>query len=377
LSYTDPSDYDKSLAHIENTAVPGTYTWHSPDKSRIVRLSLDVVDRMQQDVMRGFGAVPRRGAEVGGVLIGSVDHDESAHIVILIDDYELVPIEYKRGPSYLLSDEDSTAFASLVDRLRTAGDPAYQPVGFFRSHTRDATGLGEEDVQLLDQYFPEPDTPVLWIRPYATRVGVAGFLFRENGSFPTEAPSAEFPFRRKDLAPGEAPSARAARHREADAYKNEPSPEMSIVASEPVQPMRPHIQQAPPPAFSAGSKAWYWLPLSFCFLLLGVFLGFLAALSVRPPAPNVADFFKVGMSTEKNGDDIHVKWDRQAPAIRAAQRGVLTIEDGRYSKTLELDPSQLQNGSVVYRRSSKAVRFRLQLFSGLRDTQTETIEWSE
>ena len=83
------------------------------------------------------------------------------------------------------------------------------------------------------------------------------------------------------------------------------------------------------------------------------------------------------MSTEQNGEDIHVKWDRQAPAIRAAQRGVLTIEDGRYSKTLELDPGQLQNGSVVYRRSTNSVRFRLQLFSGLRDTQTETVEWTE
>jgi hypothetical protein len=385
LSYTDLSDYDKSLAHIENTAVPGTYTWQSPDKSRIVRLSLDVVDRVQQDVMRGFGAVPRRGAEVGGVLIGSVQHeeqDEAVRTVILIDDYELVPIEYKRGPSYLLSADDSATFAALVERLRTAGDPAYQPVGFFRSHTREAPCLGEEDIQLLDTHFAELDSTVLWIRPYATRVGVAGFLFRENGQFPEGPPATEFPFRRKELAPGEAPSnsSRGARHRE----PIEPSPDIAIVhpSSEPPQPMRQSMPQSMPalePAASAapGSKAWYWLPLSFCFLLLGVFLGFLAALSVRPPTPNAADLFKVGMSTEQNGEDIHVKWDRQAPAIRAAQRGVLTIEDGRYSKTLELDPSQLQNGSVVYRRSSNSVRFRLQLFSGLRDTQTETVEWTE
>lgn len=364
------------MAHLENIAVPGTYAWEAPGKPQIVRLSLDVVDRMQQDVMRGFGAVPRRGAEVGGVLIGSTLQDESGRPVILVDDYELVPIEYKRGPSYLLSSEDFAAFAALLDRLRRANDPAYQPVGFFRSHTRDAAGLGEEDIQLLDQFFPEPDAAVLWIRPFATKVGVAGFLFRENGAFSESPPAAEFSFRRKDLAPGETAGAsvRAGRHREAA-----PS-EITVVSSDPLPPgwlppERPHLERAP--AAAPDARSWYWLPLSFCFLLLGVFLGFLAALSMRPPAPDAADFFKVGMSAERTGDDIHIKWDRQAPAIRAAQHGVLTIEDGRYSKTLELDQSQLQNGSVVYSRSSNSVHFRLQLSTGLRDTVTETVEWSQ
>src|SRR5277367_2493548 len=54
LSCTDPSDYDKSLAHIENTSATGIYQWECPGKPHLVRLSLDVVDRMQQDVMRGF-----------------------------------------------------------------------------------------------------------------------------------------------------------------------------------------------------------------------------------------------------------------------------------------------------------------------------------
>jgi len=359
------------LAHLENIAVPGTYTWEAPGKPQIVRLSLDVVDRMQQDVMRGFGAVPRRGAEVGGVLIGSVVQEESGRPVILIDDYELVPIEYKRGPSYLLSADDLAAFAALVERLRAAGDPAFQPVGFFRSHTRDAVCLGEEDIQLIDQFFPQPDAVVLWIRPFATKVGIAGFLFRENGAFPEGPPAPDFPFRRKDLAPGEAAAsgARAARRGEA------PAPDVSVMPSEasPGHLEQPRIPSQPAP--SASPKSWYWLPLSFCFLLLGVFLGFLAALNFQPQPPAVSEYFRVGLAAENSGDDVHVKWDRQAPAIRAAQRGVLTIEDGHYSKTLDLDSSQLQNGSVVYRRSSNSVHFRLQLFTGPRNTLIETVEW--
>jgi hypothetical protein len=379
LSCTDPSDYDKSLAHIENTTAPGTYAWESPGKPHIVRLSLDVVDRMQQDVMRGFGAVPRRGAEVGGVLIGSVTH-ESGRPVIQIDDYELVPIEYKRGPSYLLSEEDSAHFAALMERLRAGSDPAYQPVGFFRSHTRETLGLGEEDLQLLDQFLPEPNATVLWIRPYATRVGTAGFLFRENGHFQEGPPVPDFPFRRRELAPGEAPAGR----RGVERNQPHPSP-ISLMQSEVEHaqqvsgdslPAIEPLEGASDPSASR-AKSWFWLPLSFIFLLLGVLLGFQAALSFHPQPPTAAEYFSIGMSAEKSGDEVHVKWNRQAAAIRTAQRGILTIEDGRYSKMLDLDPGQLQNGSVVYRRSSSTVRFRLQLFSGPRDTLTETVEWSE
>lgn len=293
--------------------------------------------------------------------------------MILVDDYELVPIEYKRGPSYLLSADDFASFAALVERLRAAGDPAFQPVGFFRSHTRDAPCLGEEDIQLLDQFFPEPDAVVLWIRPFATKVGIAGFLFRENGAFPEGPPAPDFPFRRKDLAPGEAVAggARASRNREAPAPDVTVMPPSEAAPSHPLPP-RGQLESAPP---AASAKSWYWLPLSFCFLLLGVFLGFLAALNFQPQPPAVSEYFTVGLAAENSGDDVHVKWDRQAPAIRAAQRGVLTIEDGHYSKTLDLDSSQLQNGSVVYRRSSNSVHFRLQLFTGSRDTLTETVEW--
>ena len=49
----------------------GYYVWEVPGQPVIVHLRLDVVDRLAAEVMRGFGAVPKRGAEVGGVLIGT------------------------------------------------------------------------------------------------------------------------------------------------------------------------------------------------------------------------------------------------------------------------------------------------------------------
>ncbi len=74
------------------------YVWEAPDQAAIVHLHLDVVDRMLSEVMRGFGAVPKRGAEVGGLLIGTVEPGEGdAPALIRIEDFEQVPCEYRVG----------------------------------------------------------------------------------------------------------------------------------------------------------------------------------------------------------------------------------------------------------------------------------------
>src|SRR5437899_12667722 len=88
--------------------VPGYYVWAAPGRSVVVHLHLDVVDRILIDVMRGFGAVPKRGAEVGGVLLGRIEKGDPS--VVWIEDFVLVACEYKRGPSYLLTRDDLNAF---------------------------------------------------------------------------------------------------------------------------------------------------------------------------------------------------------------------------------------------------------------------------
>src|SRR5205823_5242848 len=112
---------------------------------------------------------------------------------------------------------------------------------------------------------------------------------------------------------------------------------------------------------------WVWVPLCFIFLLLGVLLGFQASLTLRPQASAATDPFNLQLSVSREADNLNVRWDRQALAIRTAIRGVLTIVDGSYTKTVELDPTQLQTGSVVYRHNSGEVRFRLEVYPRDRD----------
>ncbi len=367
--------------------IPGYYVWEVPGKSISIQLSLDVVDRLQQDVIRGFGAVPRRGAEVGGVLLGSTEGDVP---VVRIEDYELIPIEYKRGPSYLLSEEDVQAFEGSLEQVRNGAEKSLRPIGYFRSHTRDGVGLGEEDQSMLSKYFPEPETVVLLIRPFGTKPSIAGFYFKENVEFQTGAPLQEFSFRRKDLAPDEAPApqappARPPRNvpprRERPRVEQEP-PNLSFLE----RPTRTNglldtstvPKTAPKPAPKiAPRKGGIWVPLSFIFLMLGVLLGFQAALTMHPGSQNGADAYNVSLSVSQSGTDLQLKWDRQSAAIRAAQKGILTIEDGTLtSKPTELSAAELQSGSVVvYPHSTNSVKFRLELIMKDRDRLIETVEW--
>jgi hypothetical protein len=97
-----------------------------PGKRVAIHLRLDAVDRMVPDIMRGFGAVPKRGAEVGGILIGTIQPGK-----VQIDDFEPIPCSYSRGPSYLLTQSEKATFDDVCRRR------SKEIVGYYRSHTRD------------------------------------------------------------------------------------------------------------------------------------------------------------------------------------------------------------------------------------------------
>src|SRR5262245_34792405 len=80
------------------------YAWEVPEKPVAVHLHFDVIDRMSPEILRGLGALKRRGAEVGGLLLGKVQ--PGAPQTITIEDFEPVPTEYLTGPSYNLSSKD-------------------------------------------------------------------------------------------------------------------------------------------------------------------------------------------------------------------------------------------------------------------------------
>lgn len=159
----------------EKQAAPKYYVWEVPGKPVMVYLHYDALDGLLNEVMRGFGAVPKRGAEVGGVLIGTIERGDVS--VVRVEDFEAVECNYKHGPSYILGEEDGGAFREACRNWQPdEARPAYA-VGFFRSHTREGMSLSPWDLELLDEYFPSPAHIALLIKPYGTKVSTAGFFF--------------------------------------------------------------------------------------------------------------------------------------------------------------------------------------------------------
>ena len=96
----------------EITTPKSYYSWAPDGKPVQVWLDFDVIDRMSAEVMRGFGSVPKRGAEVGGVLLGEVD--KTNKLSIHVHDFVMVPCDYRRGPSYQLTSSDTQNFSEAV-----------------------------------------------------------------------------------------------------------------------------------------------------------------------------------------------------------------------------------------------------------------------
>jgi proteasome lid subunit RPN8/RPN11 len=368
--------------------VPGYFVWEAPGKSVVVHLNLDVVDRLSVEVMRGFGAVRKRGAEVGGLLLGTIE--EGFPTLVRVDDFALVPCEYRRGPSYLFTEEDSPAFEQAHARLH--------PIGYFRSHTREGFELSEEDIQLLDHFFPKDSNIALLVRPFAMKTSVGGIFLRENGQFSTTTPL-EFPFRRSEMMGEEEPARGSLFDRSFEAGSPEGTARAQISTGGQMQPefwrnsdsaAVSNLPAEAPGLASTGGEAyadavgntrsrpgsWVWIPISFVFLVLGGVLGFEAARTISPAA-NAASrgSFSLGLAVNRSGTNLNVRWDGNAPVIQSASRGLLEIEDGDTSKSLDLDAAQLHNGSLVYRNTSDTVRFRLTVNPEERLAVTETLEW--
>jgi hypothetical protein len=232
--------------------------------------------------------------------------------------------------------------------------------------------LTADDVRVLETHFASPDAVMLLIRPHSTKPSVAGFVVPVDGQFVKgSAPSGEFPFRRRELE---------------EMMGVEPAP------PEPHIPYRPFAMPEPPgqpkattPVASAPATAaapihtnrrvlWSWVPLSTMFLVIGILLGIEATWSLQR-AP--ADPYNLKLSLSRNANALTLSWDRSAPAIQAARRGTLLIEDGPVTIPRDLEAAELRTGSIVYTPITNKIHFRLQVFPSDRDSLTETIDWSQ
>ena len=172
------------------TVQDGWLVWEVPGKPVSVRLSLDVVSRLGMAVQEGFKALPRRGLEIGGLLIGTA-RDAGNLTVVDVDDFEPVESEHATGPSYVLSDADRRLLKErLTARQATAKLPPV--VGLYRSHSRKDFAITAEDASLFSTYCPKASDVFLLIKSNEVGPPTGGFIIREDGKVLSDSPYVQF-----------------------------------------------------------------------------------------------------------------------------------------------------------------------------------------
>ena len=169
-----------------------SYTWEVAQKPVAVRFPLPLIDRLESEAVEAFRSLTSRGSEIGGLLLGF--HAPGNPSLVTVSDFELISCDYGRGPLYRLSDSDLARFEQAMGK-HAAGSV----MGFFRSHTRKGLSLDAEDLAFFEPRFLEPQQIVLLIRPFATKVSMAGIFVRESGRIVGESSYREFPFRSSEL----------------------------------------------------------------------------------------------------------------------------------------------------------------------------------
>lgn len=357
----------RSSARQQQGEPKQAFVYEAPEAGIRVRMGFGIVDRLASEALRGLGALPRRGMEVGGLLLGSAAQTGAA-MEVAVDDFVAFPCEHLYGPNFQLSPKDREAFAELVASWAPApGRPLY-PVGIYRSHTRGGLELTPEDIELLDAWLPQPHAVCLLIRPLATGPAEAAFFFREQGIFRPGPPPETLPFRRRELGGGEPPRrmAPAVAPREAEEPPPEPPAHVETWIHSP----------APQGVSFRTSGGWLIVLALVAFLLVGVVIGVQVAGIVRAPSSPAApgDPFALGLSAVQIGGSIHLRWNPQAPALAACRNASLVIRDGPNTKIIDLRREDLARGSLIYQHSSPAVSFRMEAILSPANTVSESID---
>ncbi|MCS7043692.1 MAG: hypothetical protein NZR01_12975 [Bryobacteraceae bacterium] len=344
------------------------YLHKAPGAGCCVRIDFGVVDRLAAEALRGLSALPRRGMEVGGLLLGRVEQADGEALVV-IEDAVGFPCEHLYGPNFQLSPRDRETFAEMVASWAPGPGRPVHLVGFYRSHTRGDLELTPEDIELLDTWLPHPHGVFLLLRPHATRPAEAAFFFREDGAFRAGPPAVRFPFRRRELGGGAPPRRQASGG--SGQEENRPGP------GAPAAPLETRTHSpAPQAAPSRAAGGWLLVLALLAFLLVGVVIGVQVAGLIHQPsrAPESGDPFALGLSAVQVGSEIHLRWNPQAPALSACKSASLVIRDGPTTRMIDLRREDVARGALVYRHSSHNVSFRMEAILSPGNSVAESIE---
>jgi hypothetical protein len=368
------------------------FDWNPPGSPISIHMHLSAMEGIAQDVVEGFGNLPRRGLEVGGLLLGRVLG--GSRPTAWIERYQPIECSHRFGPQFILDGYDTAALEDAAARILEGGEVSV--VGFYRSHTRPGFQLESSDHDLIRRYFSDPSDLVLLIKP-VTLSNVSGQFFAWDAVNGAQPAGDEFPFgvqvatSRTRPAPPDPP---VIINKELPPEKEVPiqkEPEASVEErTEPsaVAPERPrrlvpdfppspglgprplpdHLRWAAelPPERETRERFTKWLPPIAALLLVAGLLWYLLkpagrVFPITPPAGTAETARPLGLYVDPLGQTWHVMWNPNATALREARSVQLFVREGDDLNRIDLPAPDLIAGSHDYRPAGNDVTFRLEV----------------
>ena len=354
---------------VETDARSVPRRWDSPDGRQRVILGPSLILHLRQAAIEAFLAIPRRGMEIGGLLLGQV-RQETNTTVFDIAAVEDVPCEHRFGPSYVLDDLDRSRLAEILARQQRAGGPPV--IGFYRSYTGREARLDDHDQELVRAFFPQGHLACLLLQPLSMQRSAAGFCFWKNGELVSEPACVPFPFEadhmkaevpvvfeappaKHEVLLAEMPVETRATARPVVAAEPDPEPPRLRPAYRRVE--RRYEEEDEEPTGSRRRRG-ILLPL-VCCLLLGVAAAVAYQLWKVSREPR---FAQVHLDARLSGREWLLNWDPAAAAVAHATRAVLNVTDGSDPQDFALTPEEIRGGRYGYTPAHSDVLFQLRLY---------------
>lgn len=318
---------------------------------KTIGLAGGAAERLRIDAVEALRSLPRRGLEIGGILLGEAGNS------FLVKGVAPVESEHLYGPRYEQSERDRAIFQAQMDELRRAGD-GNVPIGLYRTYTSEGGGVDARDIEALRLYFSGSDAVLLLALPKATgRVAISCFHWDQR--------------RLISCAPAAAPAPDVTSLLPAD------SPEMPAdsLARTPIQPesVRPaaklvEFPQVAQKRRNPAAKAARWFnEAALAGIAALIVFGAVSLMHYEPasalvkPAARAAN--RLGARVVSTADGAQVLWNGKSDPIRRAVGALLSVEDNGNKTDLPISLSELHTGNVFYGAASPRATFVLTVYT--------------
>lgn len=322
------------------------FRWETPGEPIAVHFQLNIVDLLERDFTLG------RGTSVAGVLFGRIEHGRK--LTLIVEDYEpasnLAPLD---TPDLAFGDRH--LLEEVVDHWHSRPEKRISILGFYRNCPYGQASLNNDDLEISSAHSTDPERIFLLIEAQIAKASRATLYMVRDGAVAWKWHSVSF--NRKHLAEKKL------------AFQ---SPISGLQGSSPqlqkvLVPGKQDSGRGPEKRFKALYKVG--LALGITAILMTVAAGILPSKSKQlfralSGIFNAADESPtLALKLQRIGNDWQLSWDPAAPFLLKAAAGHLLITDGFIHKSVDLDISDLRNGSVMYTPITDDVALRLDVVS--------------